>query len=77
MDGCSAINFVKHVLFKLALFAQHDGVSGSFHIKATNQNLDEDNFDILYKNDCLPAIPDPILMTKVLYERKMKCAIIH
>ena len=34
MDGCTAINFVKQVklfLFKLALFALHDGICGSFH----------------------------------------------
>ena len=34
------------------------------------QNLDEDSFDMLY-NDCWAAIPDPILMTNIPYERKI------
>ena len=35
------------------------------------QNLDEDTFDKLYKNDCWAAIPDPIWTTNVPYERKI------
>ena len=34
----------KCFLSKLALFALHDGICGSFHNK--------DSFDMLYKNDC-------------------------
>ena len=46
----------------MALFVLHDGICGSFHNKATInasallcvlwQNLDEDSFDMFYKNDC-------------------------
>ena len=71
----------KLVLYKLALFVLHDGICGSFHNKATInasallcvlwQNLDEDSFDMLYKNDCWAAIPDPIWTTNVPYERKI------
>ena len=35
------------------------------------QNLDEDSFDMLYKNYCWAAIPDPIWSTNVPYERKI------
>ena len=65
----------------MALFVLHDGICGSFHIKATinasallcvlQQNLDEDGFDMLYKNYCWAAIPDPIWTTNVPYERKI------
>ena len=92
VDGCTAINFVKHVKLvwsKLALFVLHDGICRSFHSKATIiinasallfvlwQNLDEGSFDMLYKNYCWAAIPDPIWTTNVPYERKIKHAIIH
>ena len=33
--------------------------------------LDEDSFDMLYKNYCWAAIPDPIWTTNVPYERKI------
>ena len=59
----------------------HDGICGSFHNKATInasallcvlwQNLDEDSFDMLYKNDCWAAMPDPIWTTNVPYEMKI------
>ena len=39
-------------LSKLALFALHDGICGSFHKKTTEQNLDEDSLNMLYKDDC-------------------------
>ena len=49
----------KLVLSKLALFVLHYGICGSFHNKSTInaspllwQNLDEDSFDMLYKNYC-------------------------
>ena len=68
------------VLSKLALVVLRDGICGSFHNKATInasalrcvlwQNLDEDSFDMLYKNYCWAAIPDPIWTTNVPYERK-------
>ena len=71
----------KLVLSKLALFVLHDGICGSFHNKATInasallcvlwQNLDEDSFDMLYKNDCWAAISGPIWTTNVSYERKI------
>ena len=71
----------KLFLSKLALFALHDGICKSFHNKATIhasalhcvlwQNLDEDSFDMLYKNDFWAAIRDPIWMTKVPYERNI------
>ena len=35
------------------------------------QNLDEDSFDMLYKNNCWAAIPDPIWTTNVPYERQI------
>ena len=76
MDGCTAINFVKHVkigFVQVGLFVLHDGICGSFHNKATinaSANLDEDSFDMLYKNYCWAAIPDP-WMTNVSYERKI------
>ena len=77
--------FVKHVeivfVQKLALFALHDNICGSFHKKATIhasalhcvlwQNLDEDGFDMLYKNYCCAAIPDPIWINNVPYERRV------
>ena len=79
-------NMSKLVLSKLALFVLHDGICGSFHNKATInasallcvlwQNLDEESFDMLYKNDCWAAIPDPIWTTNVPYERGEN-AIIH
>ena len=31
----------------------------------TTQNLDEDSFDMLYKNDCWAALPGPIWTTSV------------
>ena len=84
MDGCTAINFVKHVkigFVKLALFVLHDGICGSFHNKATInastlllvlwQNFNEDNFDMLYKNGYWAAIPDPIWTTNVPYGRNI------
>ena len=84
MDGCTAIIFVKHVklvLSKLALFVLHDSIAGEFHNKATVgasalhwvqwQNLDGDSFDMLYKNDCWAAIPNPIWMINISYERKI------
>ena len=71
----------KLVLSKLALFVRHDGICGSFHNKATInaftllcvlwQNLDEDSFDMLYKNYCWAAILDPIWTTNVPYKRKI------
>ena len=71
----------KLFLSKLALFALHDGICGSFYNKATIhasalhcvlwQNFEEDGFDMLYKNDCWAAIPDPIWTTNVPYERKI------
>ena len=74
-------NMSKLVLSKLALFVLHDGICGSFHNKATInasavlcvlwQNLDEDRFDMLYKNYCWAAILDPIWTTNVPYERKI------
>ena len=33
-------------------------------------NLDENSFDMRYKNDCWATIPDPIWMTNVPFERK-------
>ena len=36
------------------------------------QNLEEDSFDMLYKNDCWTAIPDSIWMTIVPYVKKKK-----
>ena len=38
MDGCTAINFVILFLSKLAVFALHDDICGSFHDKATIQS---------------------------------------
>ena len=38
---------------------------------AQTQNLDEDSFDMLYKNDWRAAIPDPIWTTNVPYARKI------
>ena len=71
----------KLLLSTLALFVLHDGICGSFHNKATInasvllcvpwQTLDEDSFDMLYKNDCWAAIPDPIWTPNVPYERKI------
>ena len=62
MNGCTAIklsNMSKLVLSKLALFVLHYVICGSFHNKSTInaspllwQNLDEDSFDMLYKNYC-------------------------
>ena len=59
----------------------HDSIAGDFHNKATIgasallcvqwQNLDGESFDMLYKNDCLAAIPDPIWTINVPYERKI------
>ena len=73
MDGWTAINFVKHVKI--------DGICGSFNNKATInvsamlcvlwQNLEEDSYDMLYKNDCWAAIPEPIWTTNVPYESKI------
>ena len=63
----------KLVLSKLALFVLHDGICGSFNNKATinASTLDEDSFNMLYKNDCWAAIPDPLWTTNVPYERKI------
>ena len=36
-----------------------------------HSNLDEDSFDMLYKNYCRAAIPDPIWTINVPYERKI------
>ena len=68
----------KWFLSKLALFALHDDIYGSFHNKATIhasalhcvlhawQNfIDEDSFDMLYENDYWATIPDPIWTTNV------------
>ena len=74
MDGCTTINLVKHVktvLSKLALFALHDGICASFYSKAAKQNLDKKRFDMLYKNYCWAAIPNPIWMTNVPFESKI------
>ena len=59
----------------------HDGICGTFTTKQQInasallcvlwQNLDEDSFDMLYKNYCWAAIPDPIWTTNVSYERKI------
>ena len=59
----------------------HDSIAGDFHNKATIgasallcvqwQNLDGDSFDMLCKNYCWAAIPDPIWTINVPYERKM------
>ena len=38
------------------------------------QNFDEDNFDMLYKNDCWAAIQDPVLTINVPYKRTNKYA---
>ena len=35
------------------------------------QNLDEDSFDMIYKNYCWAAIPDQIWTTNIPYERKI------
>ena len=38
MDGCTTINFVKHVKIGFVQVGDvllHDGICGSFHIKAT------------------------------------------
>ena len=73
----------KLVLSKLAMFVLHDDICGSFHGKATInasallcvlwQNLDEDSFDMLYKNDGWAAIPRPIWTTNVSMKEKLIC----
>ena len=85
MDGCTTIIFVKHVKIGFVQLgvvcaAWWHLIWGSFHKKATInasallcvlwQNLDEDGFDMHYKHYCWAAIPDPIWMTNVSYERK-------
>ena len=54
MDGCTAINFVKHVNI---VFVQVGVVCAAWHWPlrtAHTKNLDEDNFDMLYQKnkDC-------------------------
>ena len=84
MDGCTAINLVKHVKI---VFIQVAVVCAACHLRELSQqsnnpcirialctqtqNLDKDSFDMLYKNDCWAAIPDPISTTDVPYERKI------
>ena len=74
MDGCTAINFVKpcyycfcpswHRLCCMLAFAELSQQRNNACIRTalctTTQNLDEDSFDMLYKNNCWAAIPDPI-----------------
>ena len=84
MDGCTAINFVKHVKigfvqvgvvcaawWHLRELSQQSNNNASTLLWVLWQNLDEDSFDMLYKNDCWVAIPDQIWTTNVPYERKI------
>ena len=86
MYGCTAINFVKHINFffsqvgivcgawwhLLELSQQSNNSFIHTALCTTTQNLDEDSFDMFYKNYCWAAIPDdPIWMTNVPYEGKV------
>ena len=85
MASCTAINLVKHVKI---VFVQVGVVCAAWwHLRELSQqsnnsciptalcttNLDEDSFDMLCKNYCWAAIPDPIWTTNVSYERKIIC----
>ena len=85
MDGCTAISFVKRVkivfvqvgvvcaawghLQELSQRSNNSCICTA--LCTTTQNLDDNSFDMLYKYDCWAAIPDPIWMTNVPYERKI------
>ena len=86
MDCCTAINFVKHVKIVFVevgvVCAAWMAFAGAFttakqqfmhpHMHCVLwQNLGEGSFDMLYKNYCWAAIPDPIWTTNVPYERKI------
>ena len=84
MDGCTAINFVKHAKigfvqvgvvcaawWHLLGFHNKGAINASARLCVLWQNLDEDSFDMLYRNDGWAAIPDPIWPTNVPYERKL------
>ena len=81
MDGCTAIIFCKTCqigFVQVGVVCAASSIAGDFHNKATIgasallcvqwQNLDGDSFDMLYKNDCWAAIPDPIWTISVPYE---------
>ena len=73
---------LKLVLSKLALFVLHDGIVGSFHNKATInasallrvlwQNVDEDSFDILYKNGEIAEQPSLTQYERPMYHMNEK-----
>ena len=78
MDGCTAIHFVKHVKigvcatwWHLQEFSQQSNNNASPLLCVLWENLDEDSFDMLYKNDSWAAIPGTIWTTNVPYERKI------
>ena len=86
MDGCTAINFVKRHTCQNSfcpswrcLRCMHDMriFVGTFTTKQQFMHPHcivyyKPSFDMLYKNYCWAAIPDPIWMTNVPYERKIK-----
>ena len=90
MDGCTAIIVLENMsnwFVQVGVFVLHDSIAGDFHNKATIgastllcvqwQNLDGDSFDMLYKNYCWAAIPDPIWTINVPYEKKNEYAIMY
>ena len=78
MDGCTAINFAKHVNFfwsKLTLFALHDGFCGSFHNKANSKLGQRQFWHALQK--LLLSHPWPNMNDQCTIWKKNKYAIIH
>ena len=64
------LNMSKLFLSKLAFFTLHDGISGTFH-NCTNSKLGRKQFCQAIQNDRWAAIPEPVWMTSVPYERKI------
>ena len=52
--------------------SQQSNINASALICVLWQNLDEDSFDMLYKNDCWAAIPGPIWRPMYQNEREIK-----
>ena len=85
--GCTAINFVKHVKIAFVqvgvvcaawwhlreLSQQSNNINASALLCVLWQNLDEDNFDMLYKNYCWAVTPVPIWTTNVPWKKDKIC----
>ena len=69
--GFVRVGVVCAAWWHLRELSQQATINASALVCVLWQNFDEDSFDMLYKNDCWAAIPDPIWTTNVPFERNI------